>query len=155
MADHEFPDREPLLHFMHASELARAQLNMKDTACTLSPIFKCTVLLTDIAGLRIMITYQTPLGTEHLEPATPCAKSDTIRERLDNEMEDSTTQATIDMIREELTRQKLEQEGQTMVATEEAIALRQKTDSTIEKLKTLTAVELVRAELVQGKFTDQ
>jgi len=50
--------------------------------------FECIILLTDIVGLKIMITYQAPLGTEHWEPSTPYAEADPTRQMIDHMTEE-------------------------------------------------------------------
>jgi len=55
---------------------------------------------------------------------------------------------------EVLSKQKLEQQSKAGTETE-VDALKQKTDSTMEKLKTVTAVELAKAGLAQRNLADQ
>lgn len=61
----------------------------------------------------------------------------------------------LEMAREELSRQKLEQESKAINATEKVNALKQKIDQTMEKINMVTASELARAELVQQELADQ
>ena len=102
-----------------------------------------------------MITYQTPLGTEHWEPTIPDAEPDPIRQMIDHMKDESPTEMAFRITREVFAKQNLEHQKKPEPETGEVDALEQKTESTMEKLKTATAIELPRAGLVQRKLTEQ
>lgn len=70
--------------------------------------------------------------------------------------EESSIQMALRVTQEALAKQKLERQREPEPETVEVDALKQKkTESTTEKLKTVTAVEMARADLVQRKLAEQ
>lgn len=138
---------------MHTSASARAQLNAEDTARKSQPsVPKCTILLTHYTvSLNILITYQTPLGTEHWEPNTPDAELDHVRQVVNCTAETSATLMALERAREDLEELKLKHRSKPNTKTSENSALKQKTELLMRTHKVTTALEMLQAEAATQK----
>lgn len=87
---HEWQARSSPTESLHLTSIrtsasTHAQSNIEDTARTFRPlVLSFLILLTDVVGLKIMTTYETPLGTEHWEPTIPCAGPDLTWQNIDD-----------------------------------------------------------------------
>jgi hypothetical protein len=163
----EDPNKALLPRSVHASPSARAQLNIEDSARKFqTSIFRYNILLTDVTGLHIQITYQTLLGTELWEIPEPRTEIENLQSKREAAIESSTTQTTLEMARTELAKRKLEEEKKNELEMRkqpvkdsdreiEIYTLQQKTESMLEKLKAGTALQMAELEVAKEKLADE